>query len=219
LEVDKDTKWIHCNSCNRSTEHVLVSEYSRNKDQNIGEDYNPFIITETFSWFVWECNGCKVLTGESSYSFSEDYDWLGNPVEDINFYPERKKEYHPVKQFNEIPEKLEGLYNEVVLAYNNSCGILAAIGLRSLLEGICVDKGVTADNIQKKIDKMNFIPDSIRNNLHAFRFLGNDAAHELIIPDKKDLQMAIFVIEDILNIVYDLDYKSKLIFDKFNRKA
>jgi hypothetical protein len=49
-------------------------------------------------------------------------------------------------------------------------------------------------------------------NLANFQFLGNQALHELKEPDKQDLALAIEVVEDILNVVYELDYKSARLF-------
>ena len=54
------------------------------------------------------------------------------------------------------------------------------------------------------------LPENIVRNLHGFRFMGNRAAHELEAPFSGELQVAIDLIEDILNYLYDLDYKARL---------
>jgi hypothetical protein len=45
-------------------------------------------------------------------------------------------------------------------------------------------------------------------SLHGFRFLGNKALHEVSRPSKETIAVAIDVIEDVLNLNYDLKYKA-----------
>jgi hypothetical protein len=47
--------------------------------------------------------------------------------------------------------------------------------------------------------------------LHSFRFAGNSAAHDLAPMSLEDAEKAIDVIEDLLNFLYDLDYKASQI--------
>lgn len=96
--------------------------------------------------------------------------------------------------------------------------MLVLIGLRSLLEGMCNDKGITGNNLSEKINNSHFIPENIRNNLHAFRFIGNDATHNLLIPTKFELLEAIEIIQDILNIAYSLDYRSTMFYTRISNR-
>lgn len=207
-------KWIYCNKCSRNTKHALVSEFVHNDKELIEDGYQ---IYWSDGWHVWQCRGCDELTGEKTHQFSEDIDYYGAPILYNEYFPKRGREQHKAKSFKRMPPKLEKIYNEIVLSYNESCQILCGIGLRALLEGICVDKNIEGNNLFEKIDKANFVPLNIRDNLHGFRFLGNSAAHELVHPELEDLKIAILVLEDILNIVYDLDYRSKLVFERFNK--
>ena len=52
------------------------------------------------------------------------------------------------------------------------------------------------------------LPENIVKNLHAFRFAGNEAVHELEAPPEYELAWALDVIEDVLNFLYALDYKT-----------
>lgn len=218
MSKDKEiTKWIHCNSCNRSTEHLKVAEYSRCDSSE--PDELGYTVDWQISWNIWECRGCKELLGEKIFIFSEDFDFNGKPVVNREVFPPRDKEFLKANEYNDIPEKLDKLYKEVIKSYNNFCDILCCMGLRALIEGICVDKGISGEVLKDKIDNASFIPINIRKNLHSFRFLGNDAAHRLDIPkDRKNLILAINVIEDILNVSYELDYKSTMIYRKIMEK-
>lgn len=46
----------------------------------------------------------------------------------------------------------------------------------------------------------------------GFRFLGNTALHELERPPAEDLAEAIEIIEDVMNVIYELDYKSARLY-------
>jgi Domain of unknown function (DUF4145) len=84
--------------------------------------------------------------------------------------------------------------------------------LRVLLEAICAEKSVLGGNLEQKIQALaQFIPnESLLQALHAFRFAGNAAAHELEALSQDDARTAIAVMEDLLNFLYELDYKASL---------
>ena len=97
-----------------------------------------------------------------------------------------------------------------------------------MLEGICVNKGIergmTAsgqikETLEGKINGLEtIVPANIVKNLHGLRFLGNQALHELEVSPKSDLELALTVIEDILNVVYDLDYKAGVLHKNMQRR-
>ena len=202
-EADK-TCWIYCNACKGSTRHVLVA--SREYDDHLRvEDGGPAAWGE---YRLWVCGGCDTCTMEDHYQA----DYLPSSESDSIFHPKRTSSSRPTKHFVNLPPKLETLYSEVVRSNNEGLHLLCAAGLRSLLEGVCSDKGIPGTNLEKKIDGMkSLLPESIVKNLHEFRFIGNKAVHELEAPKSYELGAALDVIEDILNFLYALDYKASLL--------
>jgi hypothetical protein len=87
---------------------------------------------------------------------------------------------------------------------------LCTAGLRALLEGVCDDKHIKGRNLRDKIDNLQplLANKSIVKNLHHFRFTGNQAVHRLESPTRGDTKLAIEVMEDLLNFLYELDYKA-----------
>jgi hypothetical protein len=154
------------------------------------------------------CAGCDTPTLETEWSAT--YAGSDEPIpSEFTYEPARAENSHRQKVFRRIPQKLRTIYRESVLAYNHGLGVLCAAGLRALIEGICADKRITGRNLEKKIDSMeSILPKAIVQNLHAFRFMGNNAVHELSPPKRDDLKIAIEVSEDLLNYLYDLDYKA-----------
>ena len=53
--------------------------------------------------------------------------------------------------------------------------------------------------------------------LHKFRFAGNAAAHDLDPLNREDAEVAIGIIEDLLNFLDELDYKASQVRSASNR--
>ena len=210
-------KKIYCNTCNGMTNHSQGAYFQHSGEEIIDEGIR---FGWSQKWYIWKCNGCDTVTVENlDYCDADMLDYKGEAIPERTFFPERNIKLLTQKIYNKIPEKLRMIYREIIESYNKSCFLLCSIGLRTLIEAICVDRGIKNGTLAEKINKSSFITENIKNNLHGIRFLGNDATHEFIYPDKKDLELTISIIEDILNMVYDLDYKSSLIFNKFQKKT
>ena len=206
---------IYCNSCEQVTNHRLAFShpYDRRTEEESPKFYGQFRL--------WVCAGCDACTMEDHFTsdyyiqnrdgnFSQEYDSIYHPTPEVGF--------RSVKQFHNLPPKLANLYVEVIRSHNKQLYILCSAGLRGLIEGICADKNVSGQNLEKKIDGMTAVlPENIVKNLHGFRFIGNDAVHELEAPHEFALALALDVIEDILNFLYALDYKVSLL-DKLKGK-
>jgi len=214
---------VVCNSCNHRTWHKVVFSQSfaiSAYDSYGGDDYLGEVDTR---WDLLQCLGC----GSVSVRMSLEPEKTDNPL--VEFYPERTISHHFGKHYVHLPENLKHLYSEIVAAYNRGNLILCSAGLRALLEGICVDKGIyegpdekgkNTKSLEGKINGLSsIVPSGIVNNLHGLRFLGNQALHELEVPDKTDVKLAISVIEDIMNIIYDLDYRTQLLLKKTANKS
>jgi hypothetical protein len=177
-------------------------------------------------WEIWQCCGCDEVTFKETWFTSEDRDYDGSPLPTIHFYPPRTQTWVKPKEYRRLPDHLEDLYEEIIKTFNDRAFVLSAGGLRALLEGICVDQGVTrgpdaAGKVVKTLEgkinglkDLDNVPASIVENLHGFRFLGNTALHELDRPPAEDLAEAIEVIEDVMNVIYELDYKSARLYKR-----
>jgi hypothetical protein len=72
-----------------------------------------------------------------------------------------------------------------------------------------LDKQIRGKNLEEKIDGLaTILPANIVKNLHSLRFMGNIATHELEPPPPYDLRLAVEICEDLLNYLYELDYKT-----------
>lgn len=204
-EVVSNKGRIYCNYCKQDTNHDL-----KGKHQVKWYDAEGFF-GQMLIYHFWICMGCERGVLQQEYSNSE----MEDGQEEFSYFPERSQHDLAPKPYAKLKPKLAALYAEAIICYNRKALILCAAGLRALLEGICQDKGTKGKNLKVKIEGLKvFLPNkNIIRNLHHFRFMGNEAVHELAAPKPTELALAISVIEDLLNFFYELDYKASQLRD------
>jgi hypothetical protein len=200
---------IYCNWCKQETNHESKGQYVAHWDE---DSYY-----ETLAYRLLICLGCEhaVLQEEYEHSAMQDGD------QTFSYFPERSRNELSAKPYSKLKPKLAAIYKEALICYNGKALILCAAGLRALLEGVCQDKRVKGRNLKAKIDGLQkILPNkNIIRNLHQFRFMGNDAAHELDAPKANELALAIGIIQDLLNFVYELDYKASQLREMRRNRA
>jgi hypothetical protein len=207
-EVALNKKRIFCNYCKQDTNHDLKGEHA------VKTSATDWDFQEHSTYRLWICMGCEHGLLEQEYENSEMLMSDGaDGIEyysEFSYYPERSQHDLTTKQYTKLKPKLASLYSEAITCYNKKALILCAAGLRALLEGICQDKRIKGRNLKTKIEGLKvLLPNkNIIRNLHHFRFMGNEAVHELAAPKPAELALAIGVIEDLLNFLYELDYKA-----------
>jgi Domain of unknown function (DUF4145) len=201
----QETKIIFCNICKVATNHFLRARYARPLF-NFEEGY----VSENYEnrAFIWSCAGCDEVTFEW-----QRLELNAGEEEWGDYYPTRSEDSIQAKLFMKLGPELKQLYGEVVACFNDYRLLLCTVGLRALIEGVCRDRGLTEKNLEHRIDGLvKFLPSlNVIEALHAFRFAGNDAAHELVPMSRADAGAAIRVMEDLLNFLYDLDYRASQI--------
>jgi hypothetical protein len=199
-EGAQETKLIFCNTCKVFTNHLLRARYARpllNFDNGyVSDNYERRAS-------IWSCAGCDEVTVERQV--------LEQGEEECGEYlPTRQQEYSPRKIFRNLNPELNQLYGEVVACFNDDRLVLCTMGLRAMVEQVCRDKGLTEGKLEHRIDGLSKFLSSpnVIEALHAFRVVGNDAVHELGALTRDDARAAIEVMEDLLNFLYDLDYRA-----------
>jgi len=197
--AEEHKRKLYCNRCRLATNQNLRGNYV----SSCMDDEDGF--EETEKCFLYECAGCEAPSLLVEYTNNH----MGGEWE-IFIYPELQSDWRDPKRFMRLPRKLAQTYEETVNAYNSGSLLLSTIGLRSLIEGVCVDKGAKGKTLGQKIDALNvhFGNHNITSYLHGFRFSGNEAAHQLEALARHECSEAITVMEDLLNYLYDLDYKA-----------
>jgi len=213
-------KKLHCNTCKHDTNHKFLSESIREYAEFADYEEHHLIFHEKFHYKFWACMGCDTALIQEIYSHSGMTDYEGNNIYEYTYYPERTNtSKRKAKKFLHIDENLKSTYNEIIKANNLNLEIVLAMGIRALLEGICVIEKIDdkkAYKLYKKIELLKTesnIPDSIINGLKSLKFIGDDAAHRLIKTSKYNINLAIDLLEALLTHLYeakfDLEQKAK----------
>ena len=182
-------------------------------------------------WEILECCGCHEVSLRETWINSEDIDENG-PYPHVTYYPPRGLGKRPLRRFEHTSWELRNIYKETIEAFNHDLYILAAAGVRALVEAVCGELGVESgqipvcdkdgnprkdatgapvtrrsDRLEGKINGLaaegHLSPKHARM-LHAHRFLGNDAVHSLGSPSAEQLSAAIEVVEHTLENVFEL---------------
>lgn len=215
-------KKLFCNTCKRDTNHEIKSTH----DQTYYEEYEEHGQTsqgyyEKIQYCFVVCLGCDTATLEEKWTGSGMRDHNGDQIHSYNYYPKRKNlGEREIKRFHHVDKKLNETYKEIITAFQQGLGIVTAMGVRALLEGICVLEGIDdkkAWGLAKKIEKLQCvsdIPNSIIDGLRDIKFIGDDAAHRLNTPSKHTLGLSIDLLESLLIHMYeakmDLERKAKM---------
>lgn len=140
---------VQCINCNRETNHDIAAQHSTRFSSPDG-DYD-----------VWQgyqiavCRGCDTVSFVHISVCLEDFDpYTGEPITSTTVYPDRASGRTPVQGDEHFPPKTRKIYLEVIKAMNTSSPLLAAIGLRTLIESICIDQKTTGKTLEKRIAEL-----------------------------------------------------------------
>lgn len=197
-----------CRSCYRRTTHVIVRSHSVNSDPNEYHENNQYEIVR--------CLGCN------TYGFrhvNNDYEQLDEEEPgvyshqvSVQLYPAVFAGHRPLTETYLLPGLLNLVYRETLGALNQRAFVLASVGLRACIEAVCNHLDISGSSLEKRIDqlfKAGYVSNRDKKRLHAIRFLGNDAAHEVKKPAEPDIRIALEIVEHLLNSVFILESKAK----------
>ncbi|MFD5020855.1 DUF4145 domain-containing protein [Paenibacillus sp. NPDC058367] len=235
---DKKHAKVYCKSCQGERNHESIAEpYERRSTH--GDD-----IQWRESYYIAKCMGCETVAFIKQYG-DEDM-WEENEfgerdyITEYTVYPEKPESGSSLygslnllspKEFEEIPDDLLELYDQIIQVYNLKFHLLASFGLRTLIEAICKEVGVLGGTLFDKENKVAKVKNdgitvcssnSLEGKIYGLyegeyilwkhalilqkvRDVGNTAAHEIKTPSRKTVKDSISIVEKVLEDIYDLD--------------
>lgn len=220
IEEQKDV-YHPCASCDRKTFHQSLHSHVHSEFEYRMDTIHQML----------KCRGCHTVSFrkvvrdyQSAYPVDEN-DW--HVPEDVTNYPSVLEGHTELADVWEIPPVVRDIYTQSVQAIKEQSNTLAGIGLRATIEAICNDQSIAGRTLEKRIDalaKGGLISQKDAERIHAIRFLGNDAAHEIKRADPRNLLIALRIIEHLLVNIYILDSEADgrldtilKTFDQFER--
>ncbi len=208
----------YCIKCNLPTnQQVLKEEKNHYREEETGWwDESAFQIIK--------CMGCDEISFRKLYNDISLQQHSDDDETTQELYPQRGAHSRPIKPYRSLPFAITTIYREAIDAYNANLTLLCGVGVRAIVEAICIDKSVTegkvktktgAERTSKNLDgkisglaTKGFLTTDNAEVLHELRFLGNEAVHELSKPTIDELGLAIDIIELILDNIYMIRRKA-----------
>ncbi|MCE0877167.1 DUF4145 domain-containing protein [Pseudomonas monteilii] len=197
---------LPCGKCRARTFHRVVCSAGVESSH---EDLHNF-----HEWWVEnqivQCQGCKTFSFRTVSGDSEDRDYDDDgqlqPFVTESLYPPRMEGVGNIGfDLWWLPPPLKAIYEESLKALTGGLPVLAAIGMRALLEGVCKEKQAKGDNLYYQIEDLasrGVLNPQNAKILHKVRALGNEAAHELTAQKASQLGLAMNILEHLLKDVY-----------------
>ena len=205
----------YCNTCKSTTNQELRAVSSRGSEHLEGEgtQYEHLVFFEEYEYRFWVCLGCDTGTLEESYRNSE---W---EYTKSTFSPRREDKSRALqKDYRALGRKLWPAYKEVIESFNVNLPISCSVGLRALLEGICVDQGIPDKGktynltgklkaLKKQLEVRGDLPPKVAEALDCLKQIGDGAAHRLEALSERELEQTIDFIESLIEFIYRIEYR------------
>ncbi|QOF76054.1 DUF4145 domain-containing protein [Variovorax sp. 38R] len=209
MENAETTLKITCRTCGLATKHEILHAVEHAAEASW--------FNELHSWQIIRCLGCESLGFR--YRIDDFDDIEENPLSGKKYHAVKVHRYPPsilghreLDSQHVIPELIRKVYRQTISAYAGDAWILAGIGFRATIEAVCTHLQVSGASLEKRIDSLfrgGHISSSDKRRLHAIRFLGNDAAHEIREPKKSELKVALEIVEHLISSCFILGHKAK----------
>jgi hypothetical protein len=209
-----ETVKIACANCGGTPKnHLVVKEF-----QVVQSDKDGFELSGEI-YQICQCKGCDSIRFRKS-AWDDIVGDTKDSTDHIYIYPDASGQNRAKIKTTDLPDTVSRIYTDTITAFNSGAMILAGGGLRAIVEAICIDQGVSGDNLQKKINNLvvkGLLAETQADLLHEERYIGNAALHELISPEKHDIEEGLLIIEGLINTIYILPKRAKRL--KQSRKS
>jgi len=171
---------------------------------------------------LWKCCGCGHVFLVHEHWFSEDYDpETGRPEHYKDYHPPLPKRVRPCFEFEYCggaffmsSQGFGMLTSEIYTAFNSDLPALAAMGTRALLDNVMNslvgDLGGFTAKVHQMI-KQDYISRKQANVLLDVLELGHSAMHRGHIPKKRDVELALDIIETLLQMLMRIEGKARIL--------
>jgi len=209
----------HCPDCaystNQSVIHTkkILSKLFNSTDKR-SKTYEEYMIVQ--------CLGCNTvsfvhrLIGKQFHDEENKRNYLEQN------YPEKEimqdVDFLSLEEQRKLPSQLRKLYEEIEIAFEYEANLLAGIGLRMLIEAICLYQKIEGGNLKIKIERLHTNGIIAKNDipiLDRLREIGNVTAHEIKGFSNYKLKYALETVNHVLKSIYILPtFQKKLALKK-----
>ncbi|MFJ8245248.1 DUF4145 domain-containing protein [Peribacillus asahii] len=219
--MEKLDRKLFCSACGHKTNHNIL--FQNKRELRIPNESTLKLKSLTAVYTIVRCAGCD------NVSYATIFIW-DNAIKQIRVFPEEPKAVRSRYPKNwadlnkNIPSNIKDLYKQIIKSYNENFNILCGLGLRTIIEAICLElkitKGFKYDTNSKPLTQ-DGKKESLEGKifglyeqkhitwyhsliLQRIREIGNAATHELVTPTSDELYSAIDIVEKLIENIYEL---------------
>ncbi len=209
----------NCNDCGGERSAYVQAEHSVKQYESIKSDPRYSVWYET-TIAILECAGCQNISVRRSGWFSEsDPDFES---EDISYWPPQQRPL-PAWHSELADKELKKAMREVYVAVSQGMVILAAIGVRTVLDLAFYllldekDHGPFADKLKAMVEKKRLLEDE-KEIFQSIADVGNAATHRAYAPSQTTLIKILTAVESFLYQKFILPKEAKAVREETPRR-
>ncbi|MEQ8556372.1 MAG: DUF4145 domain-containing protein [Cyclobacteriaceae bacterium] len=199
-------------SCSTRTNQLIRAKFKPQEQAECESfKYNEYCIIE--------CLGCNNIAfihqkwdddEEAVDEKGEPLKWASHFMEDERWFEDY--EFLIEEDRDELPAMIYDLYEELTEALQHQSKVLAGVGLRMLVEAVCVQQKIPGRNLKLNIENL-FNKGAISKNeegvLDKLREIGNISAHQIKGPSDSILEAALLAVNHLLRSVYIIPKRTR----------
>lgn len=211
MKIEGEIIKLYCTSCGTPTNQLMKAKFAPKEKA----DYEIFDHNE---YCILECLGCNhIAFVHQKWDNGNEVDENGEPLKYASHFMEDERwfeeyEFLHEQDANELPAMIFDLYEELTEAMQHQSRILSGVGLRMLVEAVCIQQKIPGRNLSLKITKL-FEKGVISKNecevLNKLREIGNVSAHQIKGPSDTVLETALLAVNHLLKSIYVVHKRTK----------
>jgi hypothetical protein len=201
-KAENTVRLVACVACKRLTRHeVLFTQTVSDTDEEHGIEFGE-------GNHVVRCLGCLGVSfiSETWNDTRVDLE-THEPIVAETLYPSRTEGRRLAVPPHTLPGAVSDVLKETLVAFNAGARLLTAVGLRAVVESLCLDQKCAGKNLKEKLEDLaskGSIATAQATFLDLHRLIGNEAVHEMIAPSSEELAAALDIVESVLKTTYEL---------------
>ncbi len=206
--MNKEIINTRCKRCETYTNHKILEKTNEIEMESSNDT------TEYECFNIIRCLGCDEisflkLAWDSDIQNDDDILHYNYPEDRFYLYED---EFLSEDDFSYVPNFVSQIYFEVIEAYISDSMILSGIGLRMIVEAVCLNKKIIGKNLKEKISNLfedGYISKNDLEIIDKLREIGNISAHQIKSHSITVIGSALEAVNHLIRSIYITSRKTK----------
>jgi hypothetical protein len=190
----------HCAKCGDDRKAAVVGCHKEEGDEEVWY---------SIKYRILKCLGCETVYFQTYSMCSEDYEITNEGehelIPNVSYWPAPRRREMPIWLNRGLPIEVFYLLQEIYSAVEAGALRLVAMGIRSVLERVMIDRVEDQGSFTKSVDKLQeagYLSIRQRNALDTMLEAGHAATHRAWHPSQEDINALLDVTEHVIKGIY-----------------